>query len=97
MEQSRTISRIRRAVAVAVAGATLGVTGAAALAATDGGAGNCRPTESDLMRAAISARRLRADRPELFTAEPKPASYEDLRLAAEWARRLELLAPEPGC
>jgi hypothetical protein len=89
----------RRVLAVAVAGATFGLTGAAAIAATagSGGAGTCRPSEADLLRAAYAARQLEAEHPELFEQSPRPADYDDLRLAAEWARRLEVLAPQDQC
>ena len=91
--------RLRRAVAVAVAGATFGLTGAAAVAATDalGGGSACRPSETDLLRAAYAARQLEAEHPELFEQSPRPAGYDDLRLAAEWARRLDVLAPQEDC
>jgi hypothetical protein len=90
---------LRRALAVAVAGATLGVTGAAAVAATSEQApvAACRPSEADLLRAAYAARQLEAENPERFEVSPRPAGYDDLRLAAEWARRLDLLSPQEGC
>ena len=89
---------LRRALAVAVAAATLGVSGAAALAAVDEPAAveSCRPNEMDLLRAADAARKLEAQRPELFDDGTR-SRYSDLRLAAEWARRLEVLTPELMC
>ena len=92
----RTLSRARRLVAVA-AGASLGFTGAFAMAGAqdDASTGSCRPTEADLLRAADAARHLEAQRPDLFAQSPHPAGYDDLRLAAEWARRLETLDPSP--
>jgi hypothetical protein len=60
-------------------------------------AGTCRPTEADLLRAAYAARQLEAEHPELFEQSPRPAGYDDLRLAAEWARRLEVLSPQDQC
>jgi hypothetical protein len=90
--------KVRQALAVAVAGMTLGVTGAFAVAsAQDDPAPRCGPTESDLLRAAQAARRLEAQRPDLFAQTDRPASYDDLRLAAEWARRLSYLHPIDGC
>jgi hypothetical protein len=89
---------LRRALAVAIAGATLGVTGAAVVSASDEPAAveACRPNEADLLRAAYEARKLEALRPELFEDGLRPR-YEDLRLAAEWARRLEAQRPELIC
>lgn len=94
-----TFSRIsiRRAVAVAVAGITMGVTGALAAAQDNPGVRSCRPTEADLLLAADGARRLEIERPDLFEQSPRPAGYADLRLAAEWARRLEVLDPDGAC
>jgi hypothetical protein len=96
---SRNPRTLRRAVAVAIAGATIGVTGAAAIAATTAPApvDACRATESDLLRAAYAARQLEAERPEVFEMSPRPADYDDLRLAAEWARRLDSLDPQESC
>lgn len=88
----------RRALAVAIAGATLGVTGAAVVSASDEPAATeaCRPNEADLLRAAYEARRLEAVRPDLFE-DGLPSRHADLRLAAEWARRLEAQRPEVVC
>jgi hypothetical protein len=99
MEQPTTTRRtFRRVLAVAVAGATLGLTGAGAIAAKDEPAAvqACRANEADLLRAADAARQLEAQRPDLFEQSPR-ARFEDLRLAAEWARRLEALAPDLMC
>ncbi|HEX5614740.1 MAG TPA: hypothetical protein VFZ83_06250 [Acidimicrobiia bacterium] len=85
---------IRRIVAVAVAGATLGVTGAVAVAvAQDDSTATeaCGPTGSDLRLAADAARQLEAQAPELFEQSPRPAAHGDLRLAAEWSDRLAAL------
>ena len=94
-------NRIGRIVAIAVAGATLGVTGTFAVtSAQDAPASlTCRPTAADLQRAAEAARMLQAQRPELFEQSPRPADYDDLRLAAEWAYRLDHLNPDgpPRC
>jgi len=89
---------VRRALAVAVAGAIFGLTGAGALAARDepDAVEACRPNEADLLLAAHWARRLEVERPELFE-DGLRARYEDLRLAAEWSRRLEMLRPELMC
>jgi hypothetical protein len=91
--------KVRRALAVAVAGATLGVSGAFAVAAAqeDATPTSCGPTASDLMRAAEAARQLEIERPELFGDDQQRANYDDLRLAAEWARRLSILRPIEGC
>ncbi len=90
---------IRRVLAVGVAGATFGVLGA--LAAAEGHDEApvvvCGPTESDLLNAADAARRLEAERPELFHGAEPRATYYDLRLAAEWERRLSDLRPVEGC
>lgn len=101
MEHTTTITRgrtFRRALAIAVAGAISGLTGAAALAAWDEppAVEACRPNEADLLRAAHWSRQLEAERPELFEDGLRPR-YDDLRLAAEWARRLEVLTPELMC
>jgi len=90
------LSRSRRLVAV-LAGSALGVTGAFAVSSAQdtGPATACRPTEADLLRAAASARVLEEQRPDLFVRSPRPATYDDLRLAAEWARRLAVLDPAP--
>ena len=91
-------SKVRRAIAVAVAGATLGVMGAFTVAAAQGEPTTaCAPTEADLLRAAESARQLQIERPDLFEGSSRPADYYDLRLAAEWARRMEALHPVEGC
>ena len=85
-----TRTRLRRTLAVVVAGAVLGVGGASALAAErrpESSPAACAVTENDLLRAAHAARRLEAERPDLFERSPRPADYADLRLAAEWARR----------
>ena len=71
--------------------------GMASASAQDDPAPSCGPTESDLLRAAQAARRLEAQRPDLFAQTDRPASYDDLRLAAEWARRLSYLHPIDGC
>lgn len=88
--------RLGRAAAVVVAGSVLGVTGSLALAAAQDNRQieACRPSASDLVRAAESARRLQTLRPELFEQSPRPADYDDLRLAAEWARRMAILDPD---
>jgi hypothetical protein len=100
MEQPTTAHRtLRRALAVATAGAILGLASAAgAIASTYEPAAvpACRPNEADLLRAAGAARQLEAKHPELFEGSPR-ARFEDLRLAAEWARRLEALAPGLVC
>ena len=90
---------IRRAVAVAVAGVTFGVTGAFAMAAgsDDPAPIDCGSTEHDLLRAAYEARKLEALRPDLFGPASNRSDYDDLRLAAEWARRLAILRPVDGC
>jgi hypothetical protein len=83
--------RVRRTLAVVVAGAVLGVGGASALATEDRPATPstaCAVTENDLLRAADAAGRLESAHPELFERSPRPADYDDLRLAAEWARRM---------
>ena len=51
----------------------------------------CRASAADLQHAAEAARVLQAQRPELFEQSPRPASYQDLRLAAEWSYRLSYL------
>ena len=99
MEQPTTTHRtMRRALAVAIAGATFGLAGAGAIASTDEPAAvpPCRANEADLLRAAGAARHLGTKRPELFAGSSR-ARFEDLRLAAEWARRLEALAPGLMC
>ena len=90
--------KIQRVVAVVVAGATFGLTGALAVASAqdDATPRSCGPSEDDLMRAAVAARQLEAQHPELFEEGPR-ADYDDLRLAAEWARRLSILQPIEGC
>ena len=91
-------TKIRQALVVAVAGLTLGVTGAVAVAsAQDDPAPVCGPTEADLLRAAEAARLLEAQRPDLFAQTERPADHDDLRLAAEWARRMSYLRPIDGC
>ena len=91
-------SQVRRALTVVVAGLAFGVTGAFAVASAQDEAPvrACAPTESDLLRAALAARQLEGEHPELFAVSPRPADYDDLRLAAEWAARMEHLRPE-GC
>ena len=99
MEQPTTTHRtLRRALAVAMAGVTFGLAGAGAIAFTDEPAAvpPCRADAADLMRAAGAALQLEAKRPELFEGSSR-ARFEDLRLAAEWARRLEALAPGLVC
>lgn len=92
--------RIRRVVAVTVVGATLGVTGALAVASARSASddppapGGCRATQSDLETAAEAARRLELQAPWVFQRSPRPADEWDLRLAAEWAYRLSILSPE---
>ena len=54
----------------------------------------CRASAADLQHAAEAARVLQAQRPELFEQSPRPASYRDLRLAAEWSYRLSYLDPD---
>jgi hypothetical protein len=97
-------NRIARIAAIAVAGATLGITGS--FAATDAqdapapSATACRATAADLQRAAEAARMLQSQRPELFEQSPRPADYADMRLAAEWAYRVDHLDPDgqpPRC
>ena len=46
------------------------------------------PSAADLMRAASGARILATQSPEVFEQTPRPANYEDLRLAAEWVERV---------
>jgi hypothetical protein len=94
--QPKRSSRIGRLAAIAVAGATLGVTGTFAVtSAQDAPASStCRASAADLQRAADAARMLQAQRPELFEQSPRPADYDDLRLAAEWAYRLDHLDPD---
>lgn len=99
MEQSPTTHRtMRRALAVAMAGVIFGLAGAGAIASTDEPAvvPPCRANEADLLRAAGATRQLEAKRPELFE-DSSHARFEDLRLAAEWARRLEALTPGLEC
>lgn len=90
---------IGRALAVGVAGATFGVLGALAVAEAHDEApvSVCGPTESDLLRAADAARRLEAERSELFHGSESRATHDDLRLAAEWARRMSHRRPVDGC
>ena len=95
MEQPTTTHRtLRRALAVVVAVATFSLAGTGAIASTDEPAAvpPCRADEADLLRAAGAARQLEATRPDLFE-DSSHARFEDLRLAAEWARRLEAHAP----
>jgi hypothetical protein len=96
MTSSQRPGRIRKALAVAVAGATLGVGGAfgAAAATDESRSGGCRPTATDLRRAAASAQALEAQRPDVYARSPRPADYRDLRLAAEWAHRMSVLDPD---
>lgn len=91
--QPKTLTGLRRLLVVAAA-AAFGVTGAfaAATAQDDPPPVVCPATEADLLRAAHAARRLEAQRPDLFVRSPR-ADYYDLRLAAEWARRLAVLDP----
>jgi hypothetical protein len=99
MEQPTTTHRtVRRAIAVATAVVILGLAGAGAIASTDEPAAvaPCRADEADLLRAAGAARELAARRPELLDGSSR-ARFDDLRLAAEWARRLEALAPGLVC
>ena len=99
MEQPTTPLRtMRRALAVAMAVATLSLAGAGAIASTDDPVAGppCRANEADLLRAADAARHLEATQPELFEGSSR-ARFEDLRLAGEWARRLEALAPGLVC
>ncbi len=93
-DRSMTLTRTRRLVAVA-AGVALGITGAfaAGSAQPERTATACPATEADLLRAADAARILEAQRPDLFAQSPRPADHDDLRLAAEWARRLSVLDP----
>ena len=95
-----TLTRTRRLVAV-LAGASLGLTAAVAVSSAQDAApvsACARPSEADLLRAADAARVLEAQRPDLFAQSPRPAGYDDLRLAAEWARRLAVLDPAgPPC
>jgi hypothetical protein len=99
MEQPTTTRRtMRRALAVALAGATFGLASAGAVPSTDEPAAvpPCRANEADLLRAADAARQLEAQRPELVEGGAR-ARFEDLRLAAEAARRLDALAPGYVC
>jgi hypothetical protein len=99
MEQPTTTHRtMRRALAVAIAGATFSLAGAGAIASIDVpiAVPPCRANEADLLRAADAARQLETTRPELFEGSSR-ARFEDLRLAAEWARRLDALAPGLVC
>jgi len=99
MEQPTTTHRtMRRALAAAMAVATFGLAGVGGTGSTDdpGAAPSCRANETDLLRAAGAARQLEAERAELFEGSPR-ARFEDLRLAAEWARRLEALTPDLMC
>ena len=99
MEQPTTTHRtLRRALAVAMAAATFGIASAGAMASTDepAAAPPCRANAADLLRAAGAARQLEAKRPELFEGSSR-ARVEDLRLAAEWAQRLDALAPGLMC
>lgn len=99
MEQPTTTHRtMRRALAVAMAVATVSLAGAGAIASVDEPVAvpPCRANEGDLLRAAGAARELEAQRPELF-ADGSRAGFEDLRLAAEWARRVDALAPGLMC
>lgn len=87
----------RRVVAIAVAGATLGVTGAFAVAVAQDDSTSpetCSATAADLRLAADAARRLEAQRPDIFEQSPRPADHDDLRLAAEWTDRLAELDPD---
>jgi hypothetical protein len=89
---------LRRALAFTVAGATFALAGAGAIASADQPAAvpPCHANEADLLRAADAARQLEAQRPDLFEDSSR-ARFEDLRLAAEWARRLDALAPGRIC
>ena len=89
----------RRAIAVALLGTTIGVGGAFVVAPGQAAPApvTCRATASDLMQAAEAARRLEAQRPDLFQQSPRRADHDDLRLAAEWTRRLAILRPQEGC
>jgi hypothetical protein len=87
-------SGVRRVVTIAVAGATLGVCGAFAVAQDDQNPIACAPTAADLRRAADAARLLEAQRPDLFEQSPRRADYDDLRLAAEWSSRMSVLDPD---
>ena len=71
-------------IAVAVAGASLGVGGAFAAAAAqeDAQPRACRPTAADLMRAATQPACSRRNGRSSSSAAPRPADYDDLRLAA---------------
>ena len=95
------MSRIGRIAAIALAGATLGVTGTFAVTSAQDApsSSTCRPSAADHHRAAEAARMLQAQRPEVFEQSPRPADYDDLRLAAEWAYRLDHLDPDgpPRC
>jgi hypothetical protein len=97
---SKRSRRIGRIAAIAVVGATLGVTGAFAVTSAQDAPASpttaCRASAADLQRAAEAARMLQSQRPELFEQSPRPADYDDLRLAAEWAYRLDHLDPEPA-
>ena len=99
MEQPTATHRsMRRALTSAMAAAALfGLAGGGAIALTDETAvAPCRASETDLLRAADAARQLEAERPELFEGGTR-ARFDDLRLAAEWARRLESLVPGLVC
>jgi hypothetical protein len=88
---------LRRAVVIALAGATLGVTGAVAVAVAqddDPSVVACTASGADLRRAADAARQLESERPDLFRQSPRPAGHDDLRLAAEWSDRMAELDPD---
>ena len=98
MEQPTTTHwNMRRALAVAMA-CTFALAGAGAIASTEERAAvsPCRANEADLLRSAGAARQLDAQRLEHSEGSSR-ARFEDLRLAAEWARRLEALAPGLVC
>ena len=89
--------RIRRVLATTLAGVTLGVGGTYAVAAAQAEPAPvaCRPTAADLMRATGRGPHARspAARSVRTVTAPRRA-YADLRLAAEWARRMSALRPD---
>lgn len=90
------LRRRTRLAAAAIAGTAIGIGGALAVSAApdDHTVEACPASEADLLRAANAARRLEATHPAAFDVSPRPADYHDLRLAAEWARRLAILTPD---
>jgi hypothetical protein len=90
------LRRRTRLAAAAIAGIAFGIGGALAAvsaAPDDHTVKACPASEADLLRAADAGRRLEAIDPTAFDVSPRPADHHDLRLAAEWARRVAILAP----